>query len=278
MRDHQALVDATVKVLKTAPQVYEDLAQPSTKQTGKFLERIPRAINAALAPLDIWIAKQEFNLAETKKLLEAELKNIDPGKIVPPEPYVAVPAIQAISYCMDSDELRSMYAKLLAKAINIDWKDFVHPSFVEIIKQMAPLDAHNLSYFNELETPVGQYLFCPEDYNKENSNNTKADTSHFVIKDSVSCYFIILTNIFLLNPFELDLKIQSTSLSSLQRLGLISVEYGAESTEGTYEQFDKTEEFIELCAQYSSKGTVKIQKGVALITPLGESFINVCIK
>lgn len=52
-----------------------------------------------------------------------------------PEAYVAVPALQAISYSMNSEELRNMYANLLAKAIDIDEKDKVHPAFVELIKQ-----------------------------------------------------------------------------------------------------------------------------------------------
>lgn len=42
---------------------------------------------------------------------------------------------------MDSEELRNMYANLLAKAMNVDEKDKVHPAFVELIKQMAPREA-----------------------------------------------------------------------------------------------------------------------------------------
>lgn len=69
-------------------------------------------------------------MAETEKLLEQKLKNIDEEKIVSPESYVAVPAIQAISYSMNSDELRNLYANLLAKAMVTPTKDAVHPSFV----------------------------------------------------------------------------------------------------------------------------------------------------
>ena len=84
---------------------------------------------------------REYNVAETEKLLSQKLKNVDPNKIVQPEPYVAVPALQAISYSMNNDELRNLYANLLSKSMNIDTKDSVHPSFVEIIKQLSPFDA-----------------------------------------------------------------------------------------------------------------------------------------
>ena len=135
------LVEGFGKALETVPELYTDLAQPSVQETGKFIARIPRAINAALLGVDQWIEKQEYNVAETKKLLAQKLENVSPDKIVQPEPYVAVPAIQAISYSMENNELRNMYANLLAKSMVVDTKDLVHPAFVEIIKQMSPIDA-----------------------------------------------------------------------------------------------------------------------------------------
>lgn len=128
-------------VLKTSPTIYDDALQPTVQEFGKLSARIPRAINAAFSGLDKWILNKEYAIDETKKLLEMKLENVDPEKIVEPETYVAVPAIQAISYSMDSEELRNLYANLLAKAMNSDTKDLVHPSFVEIIKQMSPIDS-----------------------------------------------------------------------------------------------------------------------------------------
>lgn len=136
------LAGAIGDTLKTAPTLYEDALQPTVQEIGKFATRIPRAINAAFSGLDKWILNKEYAIDETKKLLAHKLENIDPDKIVTPETYVAVPAIQAISYSMDSKELRNLFANLLAKAMNSDTKDYVHPSFVEIIKQMSPIDAN----------------------------------------------------------------------------------------------------------------------------------------
>lgn len=135
------LAGAIGDTLKTAPTLYEDALQPTVQEIGKFAARIPRAINAAFSGLDKWILNKEYAIDETKKLLAQKLENVDPEKIVEPEAYVAVPAIQAISYSMNSEELRNLYANLLAKAMNSDTKDLVHPSFVEIIKQMSPIDS-----------------------------------------------------------------------------------------------------------------------------------------
>ncbi len=129
------------KAIETVPDLYDDALKQATQEYGKTIALIPRAINAALVPLRQWIAEREYKLAETEKLLAQKLEHVSEDKIVTPEAYVAVPAIQAISYSMNSEELRNLYANLLAKAMNSDTKDMVHPSFVEIIKQMSPIDA-----------------------------------------------------------------------------------------------------------------------------------------
>ena len=108
------------KAIQTVPELYQDAFQPTVQETGKLVSRIPRAINAAFSGLDKWILNREYSIDETKKLLAQKLENVEPEKIVEPEPYVAIPAIQAISYSMNSEELRDLYANLLAKAMNTD--------------------------------------------------------------------------------------------------------------------------------------------------------------
>lgn len=100
-----------------------------------------RTIHAVLSPLEKWVMQKEYNMQETKKLLEIKLQNIPIENIITPPSYIAVPALQAISYCMDNDELREMYAELLKTAMNSETVDNVHPTYVEIIKQMSPFES-----------------------------------------------------------------------------------------------------------------------------------------
>jgi len=143
--DNEIFVEATKEIAK---DIYDDGGKPVVKPTGELLGLIPRAIKAALNPLEKWILKKEYNLEETKKLLEKKLENVPPELIEEPEPYIAVPAIQNISYCMDNEELRDMYANLLANSMNKVVKEGVHPGFVEIIKQMSPDEAKIMKYFS----------------------------------------------------------------------------------------------------------------------------------
>lgn len=137
--------DDILQVAKVVPEVYDDGLKPVVKATGETLALIPKSINAALAPLRQWIDKREFNVAATKKLLQSKLEKIGANHIVTPEPYVAVPALQAISYAMSSEILRNLYANLLACSMNDSMKNRVHPSFVEIIKQLSPDEAKLIS-------------------------------------------------------------------------------------------------------------------------------------
>lgn len=159
------LAGAIGDTLKTAPTIYEDALQPTVQEAGKIVARIPRAINAAFSGLDKWILNKEYAIDETKKLLEQKLENVDPEKIVEPEAYVAVPAIQAISYSMNNEELRNLYANLLAKAMNSDTKEQVHPAYVNIISQMTPLDAKVLDIIantKDGDFPLIDILACNE--------------------------------------------------------------------------------------------------------------------
>ena len=191
------------KAIETVPDLYDDALKPTTQESGKTLALVPRAINAALVPLRQWIAEREYKLAETEKLLAKKLEHVAEDKIITPEAYVAVPAMQAISYSMNSEELRNLYANLLAKAINSDTKDLVHPSFVEIIRQMSPIDA---LIFSKIITSNIRPLITIK------INTPNGGERIF----SENCSWI--TNV--------SLERCRASIDNLARLGLIEIPYG----------------------------------------------------
>lgn len=160
------LAEGVGKAIELVPDLYEDAFKPAAQETGKIIAVIPRAIGAALAPIRQWISRQEYNVAETEKLLAKKLEHVGEEKIVTPDPYVAVPAIQAISYAMSSEDLRDLYANLLAESMNIDTKDRVHPSFVEIIKQMSPTDAKVLKHIYACSSKKDSFFSNSQNYGR----------------------------------------------------------------------------------------------------------------
>lgn len=248
---------------ETAKEAYNDLAKPALTATGQTIGLLPRVINAALQPIEIWVMTKEYNKKAVEKILEHKLKNVDPSKIVPPEPYVAVPALQAISYCMDCDELREMYASLLAASINADDKDKVHPSFVDVIRNMSPSDA---KIMNEIA------------FNKFNpllSFKNKIDDEKFLF---VYKYLFVSQNC------ELTFDSIQNSLINLQRLGLIELTFDTKySDDAIYNRVmesDKVKNVIkihEINSLQTGTGKTYFDRGVVFINSYGSLFISICL-
>lgn len=246
------------KAIETVPELYEDAFQPVVQESGKILARIPSAINAAFSGLDKWILNREYNIEETKKILAKKLEDIEPEKIVEPEPYVAIPALQAISYSMNSTELQNLYANLLARAMNSDTKDKVHPAYVEIIKQLSPVDA---AIFKELYWTGQQPLI---------------DLS--ILKETGGQIFSV-RNISWLTSFAPEFV--GVSLDNLIRLGLIEIPFGESYTnDQVYDKVRATDYYMEIKSELEKKNLGKINEGKKLIniTRLAIAFYEVCIQ
>lgn len=253
------LAGAIGDTLKTAPTLYEDALQPTVQEVGKFAARIPRAINAAFSGLDKWILNKEYAIDETKKLLEKKLENVNPDKIVEPEAYVAVPAIQAISYSMNSEELRNLYANLLAKTMNSDTKNQVHPSFIETIKQLSPEDAMLFKQIFPLQyRPI-------IDVRLELSSGgykTLAKYCNTFINSQLSDYGLSFDNLIRLGLIEIPLN-ESYNNATVYNpiLYLLKSQY-------------KFEQYIQ---NYPNATNITYYKGRVIITAYGQVFYNICV-
>lgn len=259
MPDAQNLLIAAQSLKAVIPKAYDDVVHPFAKETGEFLARVPKAINAALSGIDVWIEERKYAVSETKKMLAKKLKNVDPAKIVPPEPYIAVPAMQAISYSMNSHELREMYANLLAKSMNFDTKENVHPSFVEIIKQMSPLDSIVM---------------------KEIASNVIAPMiSLRITKEDSDAGADMIRHITWMN-FADTIKI-SSSLDNLKKCGLIELKDESHYTdESNYDKIKNSHHFQAL--KNSVKPTadfpvVQEVQQLITVTDFGKLFYEICI-
>lgn len=256
------LAEGLGEAIQTVPELYQDAFQPAVQETGKLLARIPRAINAAFSGLDKWILNKEYSIDETKKLLAQKLENVDPDKIVEPEAYVAVPAIQAISYSMNSNELRDLYANLLAKAMNSDTKDLVHPSFVEIIKQMSPIDAQ---IFTQIMVAAIRPLISI------NVRVSPSTLSQHPFEEN--CSWIT----------DYSLGQCRTSFDNLCRLGLIQIPYGSSySDKKHYDPVKANPYFIH--AENECKNKLNKDESITYtekyikVNDLSELFYKICVK
>ncbi len=76
--------------------------------------------------------KNDFGWELSEKLIDVPEENL-----LAPKPTVAVPLIQALAYSHEEADLKEMYLNLLAAASTSDRAESVHPSFVEVVKQLS---------------------------------------------------------------------------------------------------------------------------------------------
>lgn len=126
--------------------VYDNGLKPAVQQAGKVLSFPLELINSLLVRPRIWITNANYKLQETNILIAKKLENISADEIKAPEAHIAVPALQALSYSMDSKELRNMYANLLAKSMYTKTANEVYPAYVDIIRQLSSLDIKIFEY------------------------------------------------------------------------------------------------------------------------------------
>ncbi len=267
--DNIGLEIAKEAVKEVANDIYVDAGRPIAKPSGELIGLVPRAIKAALSPLEKWVMQREYNIAETQKLLELKLQNVSPELIEPPEPYIAVPALQYISYCMDCDELRDMYANLLANSMNKVVKNGVHPGFVEIIKQLSPDEAKLLKYIfnNEFNYQIPIISFKAYKHTMGFATLIKTFTN---APELCGCE----------RPQDYEKYIDN-----LIRLGLMSCsnnEYLADDS--IYEPLENHSDIINLKKQIKENEeinslvkNVELKKGFVALTSFGKSFCSTCL-
>jgi len=123
---------------KLAPEVYKDLAKPAIIEVGVVAGR---TVKALLLPVRAMLWGFELIEKIVEEGLIKRFEKIPEDRRKQPQPEIAVPLIQALSYTAQNETLREMYLNLLANSMDIAKEKDVHPSFVQIIKQMNSVDA-----------------------------------------------------------------------------------------------------------------------------------------
>ena len=91
--------EMTIEAAKAvAVEGYKDTLQPALKAVGAVIALPFQAIDAALSKPKLWVAEKHYNYERTRQLLAEKLQYVPEELIVPPENYVAVPALQQIAY------------------------------------------------------------------------------------------------------------------------------------------------------------------------------------
>lgn len=233
----------------------------------------PVTINAGQTFGDIWflvfggisqLAEKRklayaIELEKFKKELEEQINAIPEEKRVEANMQTVGPALENSKYCVESEEIRKAFANLIARSMNQDYSQYVHPSFADMLKQMSPLDAQNLLLFKKQKT----YPICDIHYQKNDSSG----------------YNVIFSNLFISNSNQTNYELQKQSISSLMRLGLVEIPgFTSLVNQSLYNDFETNPMYLSLKNGIPEEiGKITLKKKSIDITPLGETFIRACL-
>nr|DAX04348.1 MAG TPA: protein of unknown function (DUF4393) [Bacteriophage sp.] len=220
-------------------------------------------------------AKRELNMQRYKDSIAQKIVAIPDGNLKEPPLSIVGPALEASKYYIEEEELREMFARLIASSMDKAKETITHTSYVEIIKQLTPLDGDNLKLINQ--------------------NKGEELISRLIVNFDNEGFKIARTNLFLANENCNDQLILSASLDNLNRLGLVTLDYSRyRKIDNIYDQFKLTKEYEDLkhtiesqnqhlennelpSENYPFLSGPEIGMGLVSITSFGENFCATCL-
>ncbi|MDT3426060.1 hypothetical protein J2Z22_001580 [Paenibacillus forsythiae] len=256
-----------------APKFLENATSEPAKEIGRTLANLVWVVFSRVnMPIEKLRIKQAVSLKKFELEITEQLNNIPEENLLEPQLSIVGPALEATKYYIEEDEIRQMFAKLIGSSMDNRHSSQTHHSFVEIIKQMSPLDAQNLrSFGNMANKPIANYI-----------NHVQPSGSG-----------PLQVNVYLENEDCNDLCQVAISISNLQRLGIVSLIFDGSYLNGLdiykkHEEHDFYKSFKEMYQQANNtilpenympirELGIEIQKGIISLTPLGEALKRVCI-
>ena len=202
-------------------------------------------------------AKNEIDVENLKNSMLQEVATIPPENVQEPPLKILGPALEASKYYIEEEELRSMFAKILASSFDDRKNSVIHPSFVEIIKQLDIADARILQFLKEQDYITDSPIPCMKAVVKSD-DGTK----------------IIFPIIYFIDGSE-KIDELAPSLTNLERLGLLRIKSDTYSTNDSNYDFIRNNYFVQYILQDYPE--ISLEKMCFAITPLGKNFLEVCL-
>lgn len=231
---------------KKVPPIYDDLLKPSTQLLGKGLAGL---IKVALTPISATVWGYDKIAEWLVPELESRLVEVLPENIAQPSLNLIGPAIESLKFLSDEQELKEMFANLIASSLNSEVRKLVHPGFVETLKNLSGHDARLLKYIYTSQALIWMEIIYSDD---------NEDTQ-----------FKCLTSV---DPDNNSSDLMLLSINNFNRLG-ICIPYEKPLPEEI--AILKRVPFID--AIFSRNGKIEFKANRCELTPYGRQFCEICI-
>lgn len=144
--------------------VLNTLAEPISNAANNIADKPTQNVGTTLA--DIWYLvfggisqaaekrklKYSYALQEFEKELKEGILEIPEENRIEPDMQIIAPALESAKFCVEKEQLRKMFVKLITTSLNKNSYNYVHPLFNEIISHMSVFDAmiFDIIYHNNI--------------------------------------------------------------------------------------------------------------------------------
>lgn len=234
--------------------------------------------------------KRELNVKLFKESIAQKIANIPEERIQEPQLSTVGPALEAAKYYIEEESLREMFAILIASSMDSEKQDFVHPSFVEVIKQLTSSDANFIREMTDKPLPIGSIFLVTkkEDLYEELEEETDKDSNipfkklkKLRLPDFEKMKARSFIENYYISPNFPNFDKNQLTISSLERLGLIKVSKKIFDNGSLYDFIQQ--EYNELISSdyganiaTESDLEFELRKGIIETTPYGFAFLRAC--
>ena len=134
--DNSKIINSVIDS-KLVENTYNDALSPGLKELGKVGADLVKTARLLLAPLQIAATFQD----RLERLLREMNERIPESRRIEVAPEISGPAIESMRFIKESSPLWDLFKEVLFKSADQKYVELVHPSFVQIIKQLTSDEA-----------------------------------------------------------------------------------------------------------------------------------------
>ncbi|RMC46573.1 DUF4393 domain-containing protein [Lactobacillus sp. ESL0230] len=236
----------------------ELLMNPTAKNIGDTLGGISELL---LSPFNIVTTWTNAHIRKFKQSIIDNVNKIPEENRDFSKLNLAMKTIEDSKYQISDDNLREMFAKLIAASVDKNQNQNLSPRFSNILSQLSPSDAKllkQLSFNPPLPIPTVSYTL---------DMGSKIEYPIFEHRIGI-------------NYSKKDIIINEAGLDTLTSLGIVRLRDNFEIPEASIQKFYKEMKYAEYPMQSidgRAERDMKIVNGIIQFTTFGETFINTVI-
>lgn len=249
-------------VSELGKNIAEDLLRPTSKSVGDNIGLFVDGVMGWLGYLgEKQRIKRELYIANYKSKIIEKIEKIPGDRLEEPKLRIVGPAIEASKYFIEEEECRDMFANLIASSCDSSFNNKVHPGFIDIIKQLTPLDARFISMFKSEST-------FPAVHVRRKNEDGSITPFPFLFVDCKQYNFTYTTQ---------DVLEITKSIDNLKRFGLVVLNQDIIELGYDYDSF-KSQEIIHALIDGLGEEGFFFKKYRLELSELGKDFIDTCIR